>query len=73
MKKPRRFIVEIHDDIDLASAFFKCLKVAQGGLVSTTRGQQHHCHLTTFHDETMVYVTLNRSGSERFRVSKETK
>jgi hypothetical protein len=65
--KPRRFIVEIYDGIAPMDAFWRCLKVAQRGMISAN-GKQH-CHHTEFADGSHVDCNLNK-GSERFRVSK---
>jgi hypothetical protein len=69
MKKPRRFIVEVHDDIDAQVAFLRCSSVASKGLISNN-GKQH-CYGSVFGDGIVIFTTLNRGGNERFRVSKE--
>lgn len=70
MNKPRRFIIEIHDNIDFVSAFTKCAQVVKLGMISG-EGKQH-CYGTVFPDGVMITVNLNKGGSERFRVSKTT-
>jgi hypothetical protein len=45
------------------------MKVAESGLISTTRGQKHHCFHTAFHNGTHVSCNLN-AGSERFQISR---
>lgn len=71
MKNPRRFIVEVHDEISPEDAFMKCSQVASKGMISND-GKQH-CYGSVFSDGTVVWCNLNKGGSERFRVSKDTK
>lgn len=69
MNKPRRFIIEIHDDIDPVSAFWKCAQVVKLGMISG-EGKQH-CYGTAFPYGVMITVNLNKGGSERFRIGKQ--
>lgn len=65
MKNPRRFIVEVWDDMPLDEAFSRCAVVAKNGKISA-KGKQH-CLLTQFVDGSSVHCNLNKT-SERFRV-----
>jgi hypothetical protein len=46
--------------------------VAHAGKISGTGKTQQHCYATRFIDGTMVYVRLNKSGSEQFTVQAST-
>lgn len=63
-----RFLVTVIGDIQPAKAFDYCRAVAHAGKLSGTGKTQQHCYATRFIDGTMVYVRLNKSGSEQFIV-----
>jgi archaeosine-15-forming tRNA-guanine transglycosylase len=67
-----RFLVTVIGDIHPARAFDLCSAVAQQGKISGTGKTQQHCFATRFIDGTMVYVRLNKSGSEQFTVRAPT-
>ena len=71
MSEPKRYIVEVWDDMTAEQAFYRCMIVARSGLISETAGRPHHCAVTTFADGTRVDVFPN-AKSERFRVYKTT-
>jgi hypothetical protein len=67
-----RFLVTVIGDIHPARVFDLCSAVAQQGKISGTGKTQQHCFATRFIDGTMVYVRLNKSGSEQFTVRAPT-
>jgi len=67
-----RFLVTVIGDIPPAKAFDYCRAVAHAGKISGTGKTQQHCYATRFIDGTMVYVRLNKSGSEQFTVQAST-
>lgn len=69
-RQASRYIVEILDDIEAPIVFALVHSVLELGLISTTAGKPHHCHLTTFENGIRIDCILNRK-SERFVVYKE--
>jgi hypothetical protein len=67
-----RFLVTVIGEIRPAKVFDYCRAVAHAGKISGTGKTQQHCYATRFIDGTMVYVRLNKSGSEQFTVQAST-